>query len=405
MRKPISFLKAKATDGRVVLSWCKSTPMVQSDPGDEFSVFRVYRRSEEAFTFGKDYEEFFLGADHAGAELIFGGTLEATGDRRFTYVDDTVAVGCTYSYFIQTKHSVPVGPLPVKVRDPQVWWSYEFLMARLRRLVDRRPALVRLDECGRTVAGRPIPCVRAGRGRPVLGLVGLIHAGEAGPELIVPALESIVENQPELLAKAGIVAVPAVNIDARQRLAEGVPWYLRVNPQGVDLNRNFPGRWDEIEHGYGFDSSDADSATYRGPEPASAPETQAVVAVFSDERPDAVLSFHALASICALPALAAKTAKDDAPYAARCRRLVELYAKGLYPDTAFSDKWFSFGCSAGSLPTWLHEAHGIPALDLESGACEPEKRSHIDLTDLPLLADYRHRHTRAIRTVLQDWPL
>jgi len=290
----------------------------------------------------------------------------------------------------------------VKVRDNRVWWPYDTMVSRLEQLVELSQGRATLDWCGTTGAGRKIPCLRVGRGAKTLGLAGLVHAGEAGPELIIPAIEHLVRSAPDLLEKVRVVAIPSVNIDAREEMVRGTPWYLRVTPLGVDINRNFPVHWDETEFGYGLDSSDPDSLTYRGPSPASAPETQAVVSVFSEDRPDIVFSLHCLASICGMPALTTRLAVEDAEYFGKCRRIVESYAQGLYPEAKFQDQWLSFACSAGSLPSWLYQLDGIPAFDVEGCAVPREAPCRQDRTDIALLQDYQERHTRAIKTVVRE---
>jgi len=402
MRKPIAFAKAEAVDGKVVLTWYASTPLFEGDADDEFSIFRVYRREEKDFTFGHDYAEYFLGVDGADAGLLYEGEIEPSNGRKYTYTDVDVTVGTTYSYFVQTKNSGRVGPFPAKVRDLRVWWPYTYTISRLEQLVQLSRGQAELDWCGTTGAGRKIPCLRVGGGAKTLGLAGLVHAGEAGPELIIPAIEHLVRNAPDLLERVKLVAIPSVNIDAREEMVRGTPWYLRVTPLGVDINRNFPVQWDETELGYGLNSSDPDSLTYRGPSPASAPETQAVVSVFSDDRPDIVFSLHCLASICGMPALTTRLAEGDAEYSEKCRRIIESYAKGLYPEAEFQDSWFSFACTAGSLPSWLYQLDKIPTLDVEGCAVPQEEPCRQDKTDITLLQDYQERHARAIETVIRE---
>lgn len=67
-----------------------------------------------------------------------------------------------------------------------------------------------------------------------------------------------------------VTIVPAANPD-------GWADRTRRNAQGVDLNRNFPWRW---------------SRSTGGPGPGSAPETQALMRLIEDERPDLCVWVH-----------------------------------------------------------------------------------------------------------------
>ncbi len=55
----------------------------------------------------------------------------------------------------------------------------------------------------------------------------------------------------------------------------------RRNAHGVDLNRNYPYHWADLDGNY-----------ESGPRPASEPETKAMMRFLRDVRPDYVLSFH-----------------------------------------------------------------------------------------------------------------
>lgn len=401
MRKPISNLKAVCADGRVVLTWYKATPFMGAEHEAEFASFRVLRREVPAFVFGADYEEFFWGMGPEGAEAVFQGPLPASNGRKFAWTDDAVRPRTTYAYFVETAQSRPVGPAPVRVRDAEVWWTHSVLKARLERLAGRWPGLASLGVCGCTAAGREIFCLEVGHSGPAIALVGLIHGGESGPELIVPALEELLARSPGLFGKARVVAVPSVNADAREALARGVPWYLRTTPQGVDLNRNFPAGWEERELGYGLDSADPDSGTYRGPAPASAPETRAVMDALERCRPAAVFSCHWLASVCGLPALCARRAAEDGEYMAKCRRLAEEFGKGLCPEKTPEAKWLKPNSSSGSLSAWVYETFGAPCFDLEGSVVDEGRLWATDQTDPATIAEWQERHARGIGRVLE----
>ena len=406
-RKLLTQLRAKATDGAVCLSALKSTPGFQNRDAtpDPYHLIRVYRKGEPDFTFGEDYAEYFDGLSWRDAEIVFEGPIRAANGRRFVYVDGDVAMGMTYAYWMAGAEGDPTGPIGVKVRDPEVWWSQERVKEEMARLARTYPETVRLERVGGTVQGREIRALRVGHGEPAVGLIGAIHAGESGAELMLPAIEGVLASHGDLLSHVSIAAIPVVNADERERLVRGVPWYLRTNANGVDINRNFPADWDTIEYGYGLDSSDPDSGTYRGPSPASEPETRAVMALLSNAPIQVVYSFHCLASICGMHFLAPARGAEDGAYAARCREFAVAYSRGMAPHGSFdAEPVLSFGATSGSVGAWCLRNGGTSGLDLEiSAELEPEAyaQCRVDATDRTLLQQYRQRHLQGLVAVLQ----
>lgn len=402
-RKDLTSLRAKALNGKVHLTAYKSTPAFENKAAqDQFRTLRVFRHEEPAFTFGQDYAEYFDGLPSQDAEVIFQGRLEATNNRKFSYVDDTVMTGSTYAYWMAPAEGEPTGPVAVKVRDPEIWWTPEKVEQVALALQENHPDLVKVSTVGQTVRGETIHGIQVGTGKRRIALIGAVHAGESGPELMLPAFERILAEHKELLAQISMVAIPAVNLDERRRLAEGVPWYLRTNANGVDLNRNYPADWDTVDYNYGLDTSDPDSMTYRGPAPASEPETRAVMDFLRANSPEAVFSFHCLASICGAHLLGPKAAAKDDAYADRSRQLAATYCHAMDPSQVAGNV-LGFGTSAGSLPTWCYRELKIPAFDLEISSRETEARAKcvVDKTDRPLLKDYQQRHTAGLHAVLQ----
>ncbi len=402
-RKDLTLLRAKVLDGKVRLTAYKSTPAFQSKTGqDRFRTIRVYRREELTFTFGQDYAEYFDGLSYCDAGLIFQGPLKPSNNRKFTYVDDTAETGSTYAYWMASADGEPTGPVAVKVRDPEVWWTPEKIEQATAALQKNHPDLVTVNTVGQTVRGQTLRGIRIGKGSRCIALIGALHAGESGPELMIPAFERILADHKELLAQVSIAAIASVNLDERRRLAEGVPWYLRTNANGVDLNRNYPADWETVEYTYGLDTSDPDSMTYRGPAPASEPETRAVMDFLRAGPVEAVYSFHCLASICGASLLGPKCAAKDDAYTKKCKDFAATYCQGMDRSHP-ANSVFHHGTTAGSLPAWCYRELHVPALDLEISSRETEARAKcvVDRTDRPLLAEYQQRHTNGLRAVLE----
>ena len=407
-RKLLAHLRAEVENGAVCLSAYKSTPAFQTvavnASPDPFRIIRIYRKEEPDFAFGEDYAEYFDGCSRGEAKLIFEGTLPAHNDRKFIYEDQEVETGKVYVYWMAGAEGDSTGSVSVKVRDPEVWWSQARIETEIAALKLKYPDMVRVECIGKTVKGRDIKAIRVGSSKPAVSLIGAVHAGESGPELIIPAINRVLSERADLLSHVGITAIPAVNIDERERLVRGVPWYLRENANGVDLNRNFPVDWDTIEYGYGLDSSDPHSATYRGPFAASEPETCAMMAFLEDNPPETVYSFHCLASICGMRMGGAKCAEGDLDYRKKCRNATLAYLRGMAP--AFSsDQKAEFFCSAGSLASWCYREFSIPAFDIEiSPQLEPYAlaQCRVDKTDVSLLMQYQERHFGGLLAALKE---
>ena len=128
-------------------------------------------------------------------------------------------------------------------------------------------------EIGRSVQGRPITVLRRGTpgGTKVLA-VGAIHGNEDAGVAIIDRLA--VEPVPEGVE---LWLVRSMNPDG-QAAAN------RQNAEQVDLNRNFPERWDVL--------GEPGDWQYGGPSPASEPETQAMVSLGDAVRPDLILWYH-----------------------------------------------------------------------------------------------------------------
>jgi protein MpaA len=125
---------------------------------------------------------------------------------------------------------------------------------------------------GRSVQGRPIVALTLGPDRAArkILVVGCIHGNECAGLAIVAALRH--RPVPEGVQ---LWLVPELNPD-------GTAADARQNAHGVDLNRNFPYRWQPI----------SDPTYYSGPSPTSEPETRTAMRVVRRIRPAVTITYH-----------------------------------------------------------------------------------------------------------------
>src|SRR5690606_36460528 len=112
------------------------------------------------------------------------------------------------------------GPAAVRVRNPEIWWPQQEIERRLQKLAEMGAPKAHLRSYGQTVRGRDIWGLQVGNTERTIALIGAIHPGESGPELIIPALERLVRENQALLEKTGVVILPSVCIDERERMVQ-----------------------------------------------------------------------------------------------------------------------------------------------------------------------------------------
>lgn len=178
--------------------------------------------------------------------------------------------------------------------------TYEQVKRELHQLADKHPQIMNLRSLGKSwettqgKADRDIWGVRiTGPGdaskRPGVVFTANLHARElvtveVAMRLIAMLLEGY-EKDPkikQLVDTRAIYLAPMVNPDGHVQAEKGHNWRKNTHPftggVGVDLNRNFPFKWDLKGNG---SETDPSSEIFKGPAPASEPETQAVKAFIS----------------------------------------------------------------------------------------------------------------------------
>ena len=196
----------------------------------------------------------------------------------------------------------------------------------------KRKAVLARTVIGTSVQGRDIVAYHLGEPeRPrvkTVVLLAAMHGNEAAPSQILRAL---VKGLPVI--GLDLWVVPTYNPD-------GVAAGTRKNAHGVDLNRNFPYEWVDLDGSY-----------ESGPKPASEPETKAVMAFLDRVDPAAILSFHQ-------PLTGVDTDTKNPRLARRVARKLRL------PTTTLD----CGGVCHGTMTGWFNNSHRGAALTVEYGA-------------------------------------
>jgi protein MpaA len=192
-----------------------------------------------------------------------------------------------------------------------------------------RPAVVEVRTIGHSVEGRPIRAWRLGEpGRRRIVLVSTMHGNEPHTRRI---LETLRDGRP--VRGVDLWVLPTYNPDG---LARGT----RRNAHGVDLNRNFPHLWKDLDGSY-----------ESGPRPASEPETRAMMSFLEEVQPRRVVSFHQ-------PLHGVDTDTKDPGFARRLARALRL------PRTALD----CGGLCHGTMTMWFNHRFRGSALTVEYGS-------------------------------------
>ena len=138
-------------------------------------------------------------------------------------------------------------------------------------VVPGRPAVVEARIIGRSLKGRAIVAYRLGdpASRNKAVVMSTMHGNERDTRRILSSL-----RDGRRVRGIDLWVIPVVNPD-------GLARNTRKNARGVDLNRNFPYHWRDLDGNY-------ESGSAAGSEP----ETRALMAFFDKIRPRRVVSFH-----------------------------------------------------------------------------------------------------------------
>jgi len=226
-----------------------------------------------------------------------------------------------------------------------------------QRLVERRDrGVIRHANSvyGASVDGLPLTVYLPDSGSVEIVVLAAIHGDE--PETTVAVSEAL-------------RCLPTGDLQAAVILCgnpDGMVRGTRGNARGVDLNRNFPtSNWRPDPVFYKSRANDArDIALSPGEEPASEPETRALIALLERLKPSAVVSLHsALACV------------DDSGASHLGRQLADRCALPFLTEIGYP--------TPGSMGTWAGEQGlNLVTLELEDASLYTLKDRHV-----PVLLD------------------
>jgi hypothetical protein len=338
-------------------------------------------------------ERFVNTQDFGSATLLSKVMLGNSGI--IQYEDHKVKPGNAYIYWLQSPGGNKIaGPLFLKVRDPDMWWSQEKIDSTIDWLVQTQPEIVKKHTFGKTVEGNVINGLLVGNlNNPIL-LIGYTHAGESGAELLLYSIEKILTDNKRLLDKTGIIVIPVLNIDSRNLLINGIPGYLRKNSNGVDLNRNYPADWDVNS------TKDPYSGTYRGPAPGSEPETQSIIRAIDQFKPKLVLDYHWMGTITGCNLLSYTEQPEILP---ELNQYAKCFYDGYYKNAQNPPEVkISKSSNTATTTRYCVQIKNIPAFTVEGDRLDPIlARTHNDLANNEDLKISQGKHYQALISVLE----
>ena len=172
-----------------------------------------------------------------------------------------------------------------------------------------------------------------------------------------------------LLQVADVTVLPAINLDSRAPAAAALAAghvrgrSARGNAAGVDLNRNFPWVEGAADVWYPWSGTDRPWLPwYRGAEPLSEPECQAVRGLAEALRPRAAINLHSVGELFLYPwCFKAEEPPDLRAYLSMAAAFVSAQPIDSY-DVKQSRSWYAV---LGDLDDWLYEAYGTLSVTVE----------------------------------------
>ncbi len=207
--------------------------------------------------------------------------------------------------------------------NPYVPYTYEQMKDESVKLVELYPEIITLGSIGDSVEGRELTLIKLGKGYKKIILCGSHHAREyISSSYLMKMTEEYAKaysnsnyfgkyNVREILDRVSIYIVPMVNPDGVNLVNKGLeavnnkeaveamvmlrPFYRewKANINGVDLNRQYPAKWNEK-----YDEVEKPaSESFKGNESGTEPEIQAMMKLSMDNDFLLAASFHSKGNV------------------------------------------------------------------------------------------------------------
>ncbi|MEZ4462429.1 MAG: M14 family metallopeptidase [bacterium] len=284
----------------------------------------------------------------------------------------------------------PPAEVDGRLRFDLSYKSAEMVSALLHEVHRRFPEMTRLETVGYTSQGRPIEALVVAKNlvaddpRPAILINGAYHGDEIlSSEVVLGILEETLyaDNDATQQALERYVQwfVPVVNGDGVNEFLNRSQFSGRKNArdlngdgrvekrEGVDLNRNFPIQWGTLEH---EELSEPFGKWYRGPEPASEAETQAMMALVDRERFVMALSYHT-GTTAVLSGYSIDTLQNASPDESVAVGKVVAKAMGKAPNGRTFRFRKNLYAVEGVDQDWMRFTHGTIAILVEASRGSP----------------------------------
>jgi hypothetical protein len=212
-----------------------------------------------------------------------------------------------------SKHELQVQVVDKQLAPDSDYYSPAEVTAAISNFAERYPTISRLETIGTTLEGRPIwalkitdnPDARESE-EPVVLFNAMHHAREVmTTEIAFDTIDYLLtgygvnEQVTRWVDRNEIWIVPMVNPDGNHKVwTSDSMWRKNARGNyGVDINRNYPYQWNAC----GGSSGSRYSQTYRGPSPASEPETNALMSLVARIQPVFNISYHSYSEMVLYP--------------------------------------------------------------------------------------------------------